>query len=143
MASVQEILRGGEEGAQSIMARIEAGEDFAAGAEEFSQEDFSRENGGDVGWVNKNIMSPAFQEIVFSAELETLSEPIRDEMVVTKGGYWLIKVVGKEENREIDEETRSSLKAYDLTEWIKAMADDPANSLETFLDDGKKAWAMD
>ena len=43
-------------------------------------------------------MSAAFDEYVFDPEtqLSAISDPIRDDTVTTKGGYWLVKVGGVE-----------------------------------------------
>ncbi len=143
-AHVQAILLGSEEEAQRVKARLE-GEDFATLAEEFSQLDASKENGGDLGWLTSGIMSPAFDGFVFDSEVElgTLSEPIRDEVAMTKGGYWLLRVLDKDDNREISDDDRDLLKAVALNEWVSSLWDDPENDIDdSYLDDEKKAWAI-
>ena len=144
-AHVQAILLGSEEEAQSAKARLEAGEDFAALAEELSQHYYSKENGGDLGWLPPGVMSPAFDEFVFDSEvkLETISEPVRDETAVTKGGYWLLKVLEKEDNRKISDDDRDLLKTKALDEWGTSLWDDPENEIENYLDSEKKAWAIE
>jgi len=144
-AHVQAILLGSEEEAQSAKDRLEAGEDFAALAEELSQHYYSKENGGDFGWLPPGVMSPAFDEFVFDAEvkLETISEPVRDETAVTKGGYWLLKVLEKEDNRKISDDDRALLKAKALDEWGNSLWDDPENEIESYLDSETKAWAIE
>ena len=141
-AHVQAILLGSEQEAQSVKARLEAGEDFAALAQELSQLDYSKENGGDLGWLTPGMMSPAFDEFVFDSEvkLETLSEPVSDEATMTKGGYWLLKVLDKEEHRQISADDRDLLKEKALNEWVASLWDDP--KIESYLDGAKKAWAI-
>ncbi|MBA7710948.1 C4-dicarboxylate TRAP transporter large permease protein DctM [subsurface metagenome] len=56
-------------------------------AREFSQHDASKENGGDLDWLTPDTIYQAFDEFVFNSETEILSEPIRDEMAWTEGGY--------------------------------------------------------
>ncbi len=141
-AHVQVILLGSEEEVYNVRARLEGGGDFATLAEEFSQDEMSRANGGDVGWVSKDIMSSVFREFVFSAELEIVSEPILDEAVSTKGGYWLLKVVDRENSRKIEDDDRNLLKAKALDEWIEALWDNPENEVESYLNDAKKIWAI-
>jgi len=143
-AQLKVMLLGSEEEANEVRARLEAGEDFATLAEEFSLHDESRENGGEFEVTSKGMMSSAFDEFVFDpeVELETLSQPIRDEAVSTEGGYWLVKVTEVDENRQIEEEDRDILKADALNQWVEALWDDPDNKVESYLDDEKKEWAI-
>jgi len=55
----------------------------------------------------------------------------------------LIKVVDMDDNREIEASDRDSLKAKALEEWVSSLWDDPANKVEDYLDDEKKAWAIE
>jgi len=143
-AHVQAILLGSEEEAWQVRIRLEAGEDFATLAEELSQDDWSKEDGGDLDWLAPETMSPAFDEFVFNSELGTLSEPIRDDMVVTTKGYWLLQVLGRENNMEISSDDRDLLKALALNEWVSSVWDDPENEIDdSYLDEGKKAWAIE
>lgn len=141
---VQAILLSNEAQAQGVRARLGAGEDFAALAEELSQHERSRENGGDMGGSTPGAMSPAFDEFAFNyeVELETVSEPIRDDTVVTTGGYWLIKLLDTDDNRKIEDDDRNLLKAKALDEWVTSLWDDPENKVESYLDEDKMSWAI-
>jgi len=131
--------------ALQVKIRLEAGEDFGAIAEELSQHETSKEDGGDLGLISKGMASSAFDEFVFNTEIElnTLSEPIRDEMAWTKRGYWLLKVIDEDDNREIEEDDRNFLKAKALDEWVSSLWDKPENEIDSYLDDEKKAWAIE
>jgi len=145
-ALVKAMLLGSEEEAQDVKVRLEAGEDFATLAKELSQLDGVEENEGDLGILTPGMMSPTFDEFVFNPELklEMLSEPLRDEDIVTKGGHWLIKVVDKDEDRPIDDNDRDLLKAKALDEWVSSLWDEPENEIDdSYLDGVKKAWAME
>ncbi|GAI81551.1 unnamed protein product, partial [marine sediment metagenome] len=144
-ARVYAILLGSEEEAQQVKDRMEAGEDFAALAKELSQHAESKESGGDLGWVSPGTMSSAFEDFVFNPELEMsrFSEVIRDEETMTRGGYWLVKVLGKDDNREIGEDDRDLLKGKALEGWILALWGDPDNEVISYLDDEMKRWAAD
>lgn len=141
---VQAILLGGEEEAQDVRARLEAGEDFATLAEEFSQHTAAKENGGDLGWLARYKMSFVFDEFAFDPELEleTLSEPIRDETVATGGGYWLLKILDKEDNKQISDDDRDFLKTKALDEWVFSLEDDPENEVNNYLTDEMREWAI-
>jgi len=140
-AHIQVILLSSEEQAQTVITRLEDGEDFAALAQELSQHNESRETGGDLSWVTPDTMSSTVDEFAFNTELE-LSQPLRDEDIWTEGGYWLVKVIDIDDDREIEDEDRDLLKAKALNEWLLALWDDPQNKVENYLDDEKTAWAI-
>lgn len=143
-AYIQAMLLGSEEQAQGVAVRLGAGDDFSALAKEFSQHEGSKENGGDLGWLTSGTMSRAFDEFAFNSEvgLETVSEPIGDDTVVTTGGYWLVKLLDRDDNRELEDDDRLLLKAEALGEWVSSLWDDPGNKIESYLDEGKKSWAI-
>ncbi|MFU8897114.1 MAG: SurA N-terminal domain-containing protein, partial [Gammaproteobacteria bacterium] len=70
-----------------LQARLEAGEDFAEVAAEASEDPGSARAGGDLGWVERGMMVPAFEEALFALEEGMLSEPVRSEF-----GWHLIKL---------------------------------------------------
>jgi parvulin-like peptidyl-prolyl isomerase len=89
-------------------------------------------------------MSPALAEFVVDSEVEEVSEPIRDDVVVTTEGYWLLRVLDKDDNGEISNDDRDLLKSMALNEWFSALWDDPENEIDdSYLDDEKKAWAVE
>jgi len=89
-------------------------------------------------------MTSAFDEFVFDpeVELETLSSPIRDVATNTDGGYWLIKVIEADDNRQIDDENRDMLKNDALNKWVEGLMEDPENKVVSYLDDEKTQWAI-
>ncbi len=101
----------------------------------------SKEKGGDFE-VSPDAMSSAFNEFAFKSELDVLSQPIRDDTVSTKGGYWLVKVTEVDNNRQIGDEDRNLLKADAFNKWVEALVNDPNNKVVSHLDEGKKLWAI-
>ncbi|GAH29240.1 unnamed protein product, partial [marine sediment metagenome] len=55
---IQAILLGSEKEAQDVRARLEAGEDFTALAEELSQHEATKESGGDFDWLSPENVAP-------------------------------------------------------------------------------------
>ena len=142
--NAQAMLLGSEEETRDVRARLEAGEDFSAIARELSILPGVEENGGNYEDVARDTKTPAFDEFAFDTDIElgTLSEPIRDETVPTKGAYWLVKVVDKADNRQIEESDRDLMKGQALNEWINSLWDDPNNLVnDSFLDDEIITWA--
>jgi len=136
------MLLGSEEEAQDVRARLEAGDDFAALAKEYSQHSASKEDGGDLDWLPLDDVQEPLKDFVRNAEVGTVSEPVRDETSVNKGGYWLVKVVAEEANRQISDEDRNFLKTKALDDWLTSLTEDPANKVESYLDSDQKAWAV-
>ncbi|MCX6010450.1 MAG: peptidylprolyl isomerase, partial [Chloroflexi bacterium] len=108
---VRGILAGSRYDAEAIRAKIVAGEDFATLAKDYSQDSASAELGGDLGWTgeggttNRIVLSMALP-----LESGAVSQPGADSTVQTKGGFWLVKVLNKDENRELDDNARQTLK---------------------------------
>ncbi len=143
---VQAILLGSEEEAQDVRARLGAGEDFAELAGELSQHEATTESGGDFDWLS---LEDVMQGSVFAAwtdivELETgvVSEPIRDDTGLTTGGYWLLKVLDKEDNKQISDDDRNLLKTKALDEWVFSLWYDPGNEIDSYLTDEMREWAI-
>jgi parvulin-like peptidyl-prolyl isomerase len=143
-AQLKVILLGSEEEANQVRERLVGGEDFAALAEEFSQHEVSKENGGELEVDSREQFSEAFNEFIFDPELEmgTLSQPLRDDTISTEGGYWLIKVVDADDNRQLDEEDRDTLKREALSQWLEGLPDDPDYTVENLMDEDKINWAI-
>ena len=80
------ILVGKQELADELKKRIDAGEDFSALAEEYS-ECPSKKRGGDLGWFGKGAMVRPFEVAAFSAEEGAVVGPVKTEF-----GWHLIYV---------------------------------------------------
>ncbi len=86
--------------ANTLVARLRAGEDFAALAAEFSDDPGSKDGGGDLGWFGKGRMVPEFEAAAFSQEPGQIGDPVK-----TVYGYHIIQVLAKDSARPIDEAT--------------------------------------
>lgn len=139
---IQVMLLGSEEEAQDMRERLAGGEDFAALAEDNSQHTTSQKDGGDLGFLAPDDIQETLKDLVLNAEVGILSEPIKDDMAATRGGYWLVEVVEREDSRQVSDEDREFLKAAALNDWVASLWTDPANKVESYLDSEKKAWAI-
>jgi parvulin-like peptidyl-prolyl isomerase len=73
---------------KGIRQKVEQGEDFAALANQYSQDPGSSEHGGDLGWVEKGMLVPEYEKAMTALKPEEISDP-----VVTKFGYHLIQLM--------------------------------------------------
>jgi peptidyl-prolyl cis-trans isomerase SurA len=77
-----------------IKKRLEAGEDFIAVAQQFSEDPSVKENNGDLGYFSAFRMVYAFENAAFNTNVGQISKPFR-----TRFGYHIVKVVDKRVNR--------------------------------------------
>ena len=145
MANINVILLGSEEDAVAVRQRLEAGEDFNALAKELSLAVGAEEDEGDVGWITPGAVTPTFDGYIFDpeVELDTVSEVIKDEDGITKGGFWLLEVADRDDSRQIEESDRELLRAKLLDEWVNLLFDDPENEIDhSYLTEEKKVWVV-
>jgi peptidyl-prolyl cis-trans isomerase SurA len=75
------------ERAEQALSRARAGEDFAQLAREYSDDIATRENGGELGWIQPGQLLPKFEEALFSMLPGSISD-----IVETAIGYHVIKL---------------------------------------------------
>jgi parvulin-like peptidyl-prolyl isomerase len=140
-SQVKAMLLGSRQEAEEIRARVEKGEDFGALAKEYSQDSETKELSGDLGWTQQGQID---NRVVLAAALPleagALSQPVADSSVSTKGGYWLVRVVAKDDNRALDEDTRQTLKTKLFDDWLSEQM--KKISVEQYLTDEQKSWAL-
>lgn len=88
-ATARHILVDSAEKCEELKKDIEGGKDFAALAQEFSTCPSGRQ-GGDLGEFGPGMMVREFDEVVFSAPLDTVQGPVK-----TQFGYHLLEVTSR------------------------------------------------
>ncbi len=91
MARASHILVDTEEECLALKERIEAGEDFASLAREYSTCPSSA-RGGDLGSFGPGMMVLEFDKVVFSAPVNEVQGPVK-----TQFGYHLLIVTERED----------------------------------------------
>jgi len=77
---------------------------FSSLAKKYSEDEISKEKGGDLGWFKKGEMVPEFEKVV-----EKLKEgEIAKTLIKTEFGYHIIKKTGERINKNGEEEFRAS-----------------------------------
>ena len=77
-----------KEKAESLLAEVEQGADFAALAEANSADTFSAENGGDLDFITAGMMDPSFDDAAFA--ISNVGDT--SEVIETEFGYHIIKL---------------------------------------------------
>ncbi|MGI9041267.1 MAG: peptidylprolyl isomerase [Gemmatimonadales bacterium] len=73
--------------ADSIVAELRKGGDFATAAKRFSQDPGSREQGGSLNWFRRGVMVPEFERVAFNLRPGVISDPVESPF-----GYHIIQV---------------------------------------------------
>jgi len=117
--------------ADSIVAALRHGADFATAARRFSQDPGSREQGGDLGWLRRGPpLAPEFEKAAFSPLMKpgAISNPVESPF-----GYHIIQVK-RTQPAEID--VRHILIMPSVTEADATAARARADLVATALRDG-------
>jgi parvulin-like peptidyl-prolyl isomerase len=144
-ANVSAILLSNWEEALAIRARLVAGEALGPIAEQYSHYGSSSEGPGQLGLIlNSDSISQAFNGYVFSQVAETgqWSEPIREDSLYTPGGFWLVQVVDREENRELSSDDRDTLIDRLFSNWMFDANNASSNFTINSLTDNTKQIAI-
>jgi len=106
---------------QELRQRAMEGEDFAELAKEYSEDESTREDGGDLGWVQPQLLQiPEFKTAVQGLEEGDISAPFK-----TDYGYHIIKMEEKEAGRQFTlDQDYEQIKAMALQNKKQQMLED-------------------
>jgi len=140
--NVSAMLLGSEQEALEIKSELDEASDFSELAKSYSLHS-SKYKGGELGWLKEeeketNDFSDAFDEVAFQLSTGQVSEPVKDETVQTKGGYWIVKVWDKQQH-ELDKDAREVVKNKHFSEWLEQQRGN--STIENKLDSTRMAWA--
>ena len=111
----------------SLRARIQAGEDFADLAREYSEDIGSAQEGGELGWTNPGQMVPEFEKAMQATAVGDISEPVR-----TTFGWHILEVEGRRNQDMTSEAIRTKATNYlhnrkyqeELDAWLQQIRDE-------------------
>jgi len=109
------ILLKTREEAEAALTRLRNGEDFKELAGKLSQDEATKEKGGDLGWFPRGQMVSAFSDAAFALQPGEVSE-----VVETDFGYHIIRVDEREANRELDATARWQAEQKATSDWLAA-----------------------
>jgi peptidyl-prolyl cis-trans isomerase D len=126
--------------AEELLHRAQAGEDFAALARQYSEDEGSAPSGGDLGWNARGRMVAPFDE----AQFDTEAGHITDHVVETQFGYHVIDVVGRREGDVPEDEAKLEI-ATGLYQAAQAseLAHQAATRALAYLRDGHTMTELD
>jgi peptidyl-prolyl cis-trans isomerase D len=118
--ATQETEKAIREKAAKVLEKARAGEDFEKLAKEYSEDESTKDNGGEVGYFKKGQMVAAFENAAFSLKKGEISDLVR-----TSFGYHIIKVEDIKEAKTRDfQESRDQIVDILTTSKSKDLADE-------------------
>ncbi|MBJ7549858.1 peptidylprolyl isomerase [Marinomonas ostreistagni] len=78
---------------EQLYNRLEQGADFADIAKEYSEDQGSTLQGGDLGWVTPGTMVPEFEDMMNKTDVGDISAPFRSQF-----GWHILEVDGRRQN---------------------------------------------
>ncbi|MDC9729910.1 MAG: peptidylprolyl isomerase [Methyloprofundus sp.] len=112
---------------QSILSRIEDGDDFAVLAKANSKDTGSAIKGGDLSWVVPGLLVPPFEKAMNDLALNEISEPVQ-----TQFGWHIIQVLARRTKDNTEkfkfEQARNELRKRKIEEetelWLRRLRDE-------------------
>ncbi|WP_251554992.1 peptidylprolyl isomerase [Neobacillus muris] len=126
------ILVADEATAKEVKQKLDEGADFAELAKQYSTDEGTKENGGELGYFGKGDMVAEFEDAAFSLEVNKISDPVK-----TDYGYHIIKVEDKKEAKEANfEDNKATIKDTLLDQKLDS-------EYTTWLEDKKKDYKIE
>lgn len=125
MIHAAHILLDTETAAETVLQQLNSGRDFSSLAKTLSRDEATRLNGGDLGWIERGTMDPAFEQAAFS-----LAQGQVSGVVKASKGFHVIKVLERREvyeppykdiRQEVKEAYLSDNKETVFTDWLKTV----------------------
>ena len=138
-AHFRQILVSTEEAAQELRDKLDAGEDFATLAARNSLDTSTKESGGDAGWIPRGVLPPSMEELIFPLKPEEITN------IPISQGVFIIEMLEKDDDREVDAAQRSSLASRAFQDWVeeKKKSVDIVNNMDLGSGDSNKIeWAV-
>ena len=111
---VRHILVADEATAQLVYDQLQAGQDFAKLAADFSQDPGSATNGGYYDWAPASNYVPEFRDATLTQEIGVIGQPVKTEF-----GYHIIQVIGRQELPVTDSQLEQK-KQTNFDDWLTA-----------------------
>ncbi|WP_417883378.1 peptidylprolyl isomerase [Vibrio rumoiensis] len=121
------LIKDDEAKAETLLATLKAGADFATVAKENSEDVGSAKQGGDLGWMEKGVMDPAFEEAAFALKAKgDISEVVKSDF-----GYHIIQL---EDDKAAEAKPYSEVAADIKAELVDEKAVEQFYKLQTKLE---------
>ncbi len=137
-AHILVMLIDGNDKAEEIRARVIAGEEFASIAKQFSLDAASKDKGGDLGWLPRELMDKNIAELAFTLLPGFVSHPVSQEGTPN---FYLIKVLERNNDMEISTDVRDRMISQAFSNWVSGLKKEA--NIEIYLTEKDKIRALE
>ena len=103
--------------AESVLAQLQEGTDFATLAIEYSLDESTRLNGGDLDFFPRDLLlSPEVEEVAFTLEPGEVSGLLKSDF-----GYHIVQVIEKDPARLLTPEVQQRLRTVTFERWLQQL----------------------
>ena len=115
--NARHILMATQAEAEQVLTQLRAGADFATLAQRYSQDTYTRDRGGDLGYVPRGILTaPEVETAAFSLQSGQISDVVHSSL-----GYHIVQVVDRVLDQEISAENLRLLRDRFVREWLDGL----------------------
>jgi len=131
------ILFSSRDDAESVRARLVNGESWEDLAKQYSQH-AGKDKGGDLDWIVPGMDKGQLGRILAAQEVKKISPVTRDDSLKTKGGYWIVQVLNRQQ-RPLDDSIKQALSDECLGTWMQGLLKQA--KVENLMDQKQKDFA--
>lgn len=113
---VAHILFANKQDAEAALQKLKGGADFAVLAKQVSQDEATRDNGGDLGWFPRDVMPPEFDQAAFALKPGEVSA-----VVTTQLGLHIIKVLENNPSRPLEPDLIQNQRFAAFNTWLEGL----------------------
>lgn len=113
---VRQILVSTPQLAQEVLDQLRAGGDFATLARQYSMDEASKANGGDLGWAPKGKFDAHLEAVAFQLKPGQISD-----VVQTQFGYHIIKLEERDNSRPLPPDQIQGARQRAFLAWLQAV----------------------
>ena len=117
--------------ANGVIDQLKAGADIDELAAQVSQAGTAA-YGAELGWITQGADTGEFNAL-FDLPINGISQPIGDDQSTTTGGYWVLNIVEKDNNRALTSSQENVLENDVMNQISAVLQEDPDFSVEVLM----------